>query len=144
VSRGWSLLIGVGCLIGAAWAANRSLEYRRHGIVVQGEVISVDAQVTQDSGISYSERAVVRYTPSDGGKPRILKFHWATPLLGGHEPGDKVSVRYLPDEADAAREDSLLLDWAGPAALLILGIGGLTGRLRSGQPETVLWRSSDD
>ncbi|MCK7595338.1 DUF3592 domain-containing protein [Pseudomarimonas salicorniae] len=146
MGRGWSLLFGIGFLVGAAWASQRSLEYRRHGVVVEGEVVKVDARVTRDgSSLSYSERAVVRYTPSNGGPARTLEFHWATPLLGGHEPGERVRVRYLPDEADAAREDSLLFDWLLPVVLACLGLAGLTGRLRwSRHEEHVLWRSSDN
>ena len=141
----WQRWIGIACLVAAAWATQRSWEFSRDGVVVEGDVARVDAQIAvEDHSISYSERAVVTYRRRDGGELRTLKGHWSSPLFGAHQPGDKVKVRYLPDETDAAQEDSLLVNWALPAVLLVLGISGLAGGLRSGSNEWVIWRSGND
>lgn len=146
MARGWSLLLGIGLLAGAVWAGERSLEYRRHGIVVEGTVVEVHAQLTREGdSVSYTEQPVVRYQRLHEHQPRSMTFNWASPLFGRHAPGDKVKVRYLPDDPDAAREDSLLLDWAIPTVLLILGLAGVTGRLQGSRSDDyVIWRSSDD
>jgi hypothetical protein len=143
MGTGLSRLVGVGCLLGALYCAQRTLEFRRHGEIVPGTVVAIDAQVTHDDdGVDYSERAEIRYTPRSGGKPRILRSNWNNVLFGSHDIGDTVDVRYLPDRPDDARQDSLLLDWLLPGLLLVLGAAGVTGRLQSDHsgPDRTLWR----
>lgn len=138
-----SRVIGVGCVLGALYTAHRSLEFRREGLVVEGQVVAVDARITRDDdGIGYSERVEIRYTPAAGGKPQVLKSGWNNALFGAHEVGDRVRVRHLPGRPGDAREDSLLRDLLLPALLLVLGIAGLAGRLTSSSSgaETTIWR----
>jgi hypothetical protein len=138
-----SRLVGVGCLLGALYCAQRTLEFRRHGEVVSGKVVAVDLRVTASrDGIDHEERSEVRYTPKAGGKSFVLKSNWNGALFGRHDVGDAVDVRYLPARPADAREDSLLLDWLLPLLLLALGIAGVTGRLRSDRHdwEFTLWR----
>ena len=145
MSRGWSLLVGVLCLGLAAYTTQRTLEFRRSGVVVTGEVITVDKELTlQDGAVSYSERPRVRYLPQGARTPLVMRFNWASPLFNGYEPGDPVRVRYLPDDPADAREDSLVLDWLSPVVFVLLGLGGLTNTLQRGSEEIVLWRSSED
>jgi len=142
MSRGWSLILGIGCVLGSLYVAERSLEFRRHGEVVIGTVQSVAAKLSSDKdGFDYSERAVVSYRPKAGGGPFTIKTGWATAWLSSKKLGDAVSVRYLPKQPEQAREDSLFLDWAAPLALLVLGFAGIAGKLQSSQRETVWWRS---
>ena len=143
MGTGLSRLVGVGCLLGALYFAQRSIEFRRHGEVVLGTVVAVDARVSHDDdGVDYSERAEIRYTPKGGGKPLVLTSNWNNALFGRHDIGDEVSVRYLAERPEEAREDSLLLDWLGPLLLLVLGVAGVTGRLQSDAsgPDITLWR----
>jgi len=141
MSRGWSMVIGIACLLGAVYVGKQSIEFRRHGEVVVGTVQSVDAKLTSDEkGVDYSERAVVSYTPKAGGGPFTVKTGWATAWFSSRKPGDAVAVRYLPKQPEEAREDSLILDWAAPLALLVLGIAGITGKLQSSDEERVWWR----
>jgi hypothetical protein len=145
MSRAWSLLLGIVFLGFAAYTTQRALEFRRTGVVVTGEVIAVDKQLTMEDGaLSYSERPRVRYTPNGSRRPLTMTFNWASPIFADHQPGDAVRVRYLPGNPADAREDSALLDWLWPVALVLLGIGGFTNTLRSGPAEYVIWRSSDD
>ncbi|MGQ0800186.1 MAG: DUF3592 domain-containing protein [Pseudomarimonas sp.] len=145
MGRGWSMVIGIACLLGAAYLGKQSIEFRRHGEVVIGTVLSVDAKLSTDKeGVDYSERAIVNYTPKAGGGPFTLKTGWATAWFSSTKPGDPVSVRYLPENPEEAREDSLFLDWAGPLALLVFGIAGIAGKLQEGGRETVWWRSGTD
>lgn len=145
MSRGWSFLIGVACLLGSVYFAQRSLEFRRHGEVVDGTVIAVDARISSDDdGFRFSRRAVVEYTPRAGGKPLTLRTNWSSGWFAAPAPGDRLPVRYLPEKPEQAREDNLLDDWLGPLALLALGIGGITGNLRSSRGETVWWRRGED
>jgi hypothetical protein len=137
-----SRIVGVGCLAGAVYVANLSIEFRRHGEIVTGTVVAIDAKVTHDDGaINYSERAEILYTPKGGKQPLRLHSNWASGLFSSNDIGDKVSVRYLPDRPEEARQDSLLFDWLAPLALLVLGLAGVTGRLQSSDPETTLWSS---
>lgn len=132
MGTGLSRLIGLGCLLGALYFAQRSIEFRRHGEVVLGTVVAIDARVSHDGdGLDYSERSEIRYSPKSGGKPLVLRSNWNNALFGRHDVGDRVSVRYLSDRPAEAREDSLLLDWLLPLLLLVLGVAGVTGRLRS-------------
>jgi hypothetical protein len=141
----WQRWFGIACLVAAAWATQRSWEIHRDGVVVEGKVIRVDAKVAvDDRSISYTERAVVTYRRREGGDLHTLKGHWSSPLFGAHQPGDKVMVRYLPDETDDAQEDSMLVNWVLPVVLLVLGISGLAGGLRSSGNEWVIWRSGND
>ena len=137
-----SRLVGVGCLLGALYFAHRSVEFRRHGEVVTGTVVAIDAKVThEDNRIGYSERADIRYTPKGRAQPLLLRSNWSSGLFSSNDIGDKVSVRYLPDHPEEAREDSAFLDWLAPLLLLVLGVAGVTGRLQpGGGPETTLWR----
>ncbi len=147
MSRGWSVIIGIGCLLGSVYVAERSLEFRRHGEVVVGTVQSVDSKLTSDNeGVDYSERSVVSYTPKAGGGPFLVKTGWATAWFSSTKPGDPVAVRYLPKQPEEAREDSLFLDWAAPLALLVLGIAGIAGKLQGSNDEERVWwrRGSDD
>jgi hypothetical protein len=145
VNRFLSLLIGIACLCGSAYMAKRTIEFRHHGEVVTGEVIAVDRQLTHDDdGFDLSERVRVRYTPLSGGPPLEMRTNWATAWIFHSKPGDSRSVRYLPDDPADAREDSWLVDLLGPVALLLIGIGGLSGNLTSSRPESVLWSSRDD
>ncbi len=145
MGRGWSIIIGIGCLLGSVYTAKQSLEFRRHGEVVVGTVLSVDSQLTSDEdGFDYSERTLVQYIPKGSSEPLTMRTLWASAWLSSNKPGNSVRVRYLPSAPHEAREDSLLLDWGAPLALAFLGVGGLTGTLRSSQPDTVWWRRSGD
>ena len=138
-----SRIVGIGCLLGALYAGQRSLEFRRHGEVVDGKVVAVDAKVSASrDGVDYSERTEIRYTPRSGGPPLLLKSNWNGALFGSNDVGDTVAVRYLPARPDDAREDSALRDWLLPLLLVVLGVAGLRGRLRSDDsgPEFTLWR----
>lgn len=140
MNRFLSLLIGIACLCGSAYMAKRTIEFRSHG-----EVVSVDRRLTHDDdGFDLSERVRVRYTPLSGGPPLEMRTNWATAWIFHSKPGDSRSVRYLPDDPADAREDSWLIDLLGPVALLLIGIGGLSGNLTSSRPESVLWSSRDD
>ncbi len=145
MGRGWQLLIGIACIAGSIYTAGRSLEFRRHGVVVEGTVVSVDSQLeVSGDGVSHSQRAVVRYTPASGGAALELTTIWGSALFRARREGDIVRIRHLPAAPADAREDSLFFDWAGPAALLLLGIGGLSGRLQREQRPWLVWRSGDD
>ena len=138
-----SRVIGIGCLLGALYTGQRSIEFRRHGEVVDGKVVAVDAKVTAGSeGLNYEERTEIRYTPKSGGPPLVLKSNWNNSLFGSNELGDTVAVRYLPARPDDAREDSLLRDGLLPLLLVVLGVAGVRGRLRSDDREWefTLWR----
>ena len=144
MNRLLSFIIGVACLCGSVYMAKRTIEFRRHGEVVSGEVIAVDRQLTHDDdGFDFSERTRVRYTPLSGGPPLEVRTNWQTAWIFHSKPGDSRSVRYLPDDPSDAREDSWLIDFLGPVALLLLGLGGVTGRLTSTRPESVWWSSRD-
>lgn len=141
----WQRLLGIGFLVAAAWSAHRSWEYRTHGVVVEGVVVRVDAKVAVDDGaLDHSVRPVVVWRRVDDGTEHRLEGMWSSPLLFGYDRGDRVKVRYLPGEADAARQDSLLVDWGLPVIFLVLGVSGLGGRLRSGRGEYVIWRGDGD
>ena len=141
MGRGWSMVIGIACLLGAAYVGKQSIELRRHGEVVVGIVQRLDAKLTSDKqGLDYSERAVVSYTPKAGGGLFTVRTGWATAWFSPTQPGDAVAVRYLLKQPEVSREDSLFLDWAGPLALLVLGIAGIAGKLQSSQGERVWWR----
>jgi hypothetical protein len=143
VNRFLSLLIGIACLCGSVYTAKRTIEFRRHGEVVSGEVIAVDRKLTHDDdGFDLSESTRVRYTPLSGGPPLEMRTNWQTAWLFRSKPGDSKSVRYLPDDPSDAREDSWLIDLLAPLALLLLGLGGIAGRLTSTRPESVWWSSS--
>ncbi|SFN33611.1 DUF3592 domain-containing protein [Dokdonella immobilis] len=145
MNRFLSLAIGIVCLCGSAYMAKRTIEFRRHGEVVSGEVIAVDRQLTHgEDGFDLSERTQVRYTPRSGGPPLEMHTQWGTAWIFHSKPGDPQSLRYLPDNSVDAREDSWLIDLLGPVTFLLLGVGGLTGSLTSSRPESVLWSSSDD
>ncbi|MCB1569812.1 MAG: DUF3592 domain-containing protein [Dokdonella sp.] len=145
MNRFLSLLVGVACLCGSVYMAKRSIEFRRHGEVVTGEVIGVDRQLTHDDdGFDLSERVRVRYTPLSGGPPLEMRTNWVTAWISRTKPGDPRSVRYLPDDPADAREDSWLIDLLGPVALLLIGVGAFTGNLTSSRAENVLWSSRDD
>jgi hypothetical protein len=137
-----SRIVGVGCMLGALYCAQRSIEFRRHGEVVEGRVVAVDAEITHDGdGLEYSERIEIRYTPKSGGKARVLRSGWNNTLFGRHDVGDHVIVRYLPDHPDDAREDSQFRDGLLPLMLLFFGIAGVTGRLQSSSSgaDTTIW-----
>src|SRR5687768_14703427 len=120
-----SRLVGVGCLLGALYCAQRSVEFRRHGEVVSGTVVAVDVRVTASrDGVDRAERTEIRYTPKAGGKPFVLKSNWNNALFGRHDVGDAVEVRYLPASPGEAREDNLLFDWLLPLLLVVLGVAG--------------------
>lgn len=145
MGRGWSFLLGIAFLLGAAYFAQRSLEFRRHGEVVSGTVVAVDARLSSDEdGLRYSKRALVQYTPASGGEALSMRTSWSSAWFGSLQPGDSVRVRYLPRAPQEAREDSLLFDCLGPLALLLLAVGSFTGKLRSTRGETVWWRRGVD
>ena len=139
-----SRLVGMGCLVGALYMAHRTIEFRRHGEVVSGTVVAIDARVTHDGdSVDYSERTEIRYVPRSGGKPIVMRSNWNNELFGRHDVGDVVSIRHLPDDPADAREDSLFLDWLAPLLMLVLGTAGVTGRLQSNDDgaETTIWRN---
>ncbi len=145
MGRGWQLVIGLVCVAGALYTAGRSLEFRRHGVVVDGTVVAVESMLEASAdGVSYSERTRVQYIPAGGGEPRTLDTSWRSSLVGGRREGDVVRIRHRPDAPDDAREDSLLFDWGAPVVLLLLGFGGLTGRLERAPQSWVVWRSGSD
>ena len=145
MGRGWSILIGIACLAGAVYTADQALEFHRHGEVVTGKVLSVDARLsTDESGIDYSERQLVQYTPTGSNRPLTMKTHWSSGWFFTRKPGDSVAIRYLPTSPEKAREDSRLFDWLAPIALVLLAIGGFTGRLTWSEPERVWWRRGSD
>jgi hypothetical protein len=137
-----SRVIGVGLLLGASYTAHRSLEFRREGELVVGKVVAIEAQVTHDDdSIGYSENVEIRYVPRTGGPGHVLRSGWNNVLFGAHEMGDEVTVRYLPEDPDDAREESLLRDALLPILLGALGIAGLMGRLQSSDSgaDTTIW-----
>jgi hypothetical protein len=137
-----SRVIGVGLLLGALYTAHRSIEFRREGELVVGRVVAIEAEVTHDhDSIGYSEKAEIRYVPRAGGPSRVLRSGWNNVLFGAHEVGDEVTVRYLPEDPDDAREDSLLRDALLPLLLGALGIAGILGRLQSSHSgaDTTIW-----
>lgn len=141
MGRGWSLLIGIGCLIGAFYSADQALEFHRHGEVVSGTVLSVDAKLASDEqGFDYSERQLVQYTPAGSSQPLTVRTNWTSGWLFTRKPGDSVAIRYLPTAPEKARENSPVFDWLLPIALLLLSLGGFTGRLTWSKPERVWWR----
>jgi len=141
----WSVLIGVVALGFAVYLGKQSIEYRRDGVVVVGTVKEVQRQISSDGdGPQYSERYVVVYTPQGQKQALTMRTGWHSGFLFGTKAGSAVKVRYLPQAPQEAREDSWLIDIGGPIALVLLGIGGLTGRLQSGRAETVWWRSGGD
>ncbi len=145
MGSGWSILLGIAFLLGAAYLTQRTLEFRRHGEVVSGTVIAVEAQLSSDGGgLQFSRRATISYVPKQGGKALTMRTGWVSSWFGPLQSGDRVAVRYLPKSPEDAREDSFLVDWGGPLALILMGFGGLTGKLTRGSQETVWWRSSDD
>ena len=138
-----SRLIGVGCLIGALYMTHRTIEFRRHGEIVPGTVVAIDATVTRDGhDVDYSERTEIRYVPKSGGKPLVMRSKWNNTLFGRRDIGDRVSIRHLPDDPADAREDSFFLDWLAPVLMLALGLAGVTGRLQSNGDgaDTTIWR----
>lgn len=137
-----SRVIGVGLLLGAFYTAHRSIEFRREGEQVVGKVVAIEAKVTHDAdSVGYSEQVEIRYAPRGGGPGRVLRSGWNNVLFGAHQVGDEVTVRYLPEDPDDAREDSLLRDALLPLLLAALGIAGLLGRLKSSDSgaDTTIW-----
>lgn len=130
MGRALSLILGLVCLLGAFYAAQRSLEFRRHGEVVPGVVIVTDAAPgLLADGHSYRQRLTVRYTPLAGGGPLELEAGWTSNWFTSPDPGETAEVRYLPEHPSEARLDNLFIDIVCPLGLLGLGLAALAGSL---------------
>lgn len=145
MNRALSLIVGLICLLGALFAAHRSLEFRQRGEVVPGVVLEQSSSVEPVlAGREHGRRMTVRYTPLEGGEPLELQTGITSAWFVSPEPGELLAVRYLPERPADARMDSLFLDIAGPVGLLMLGFVALTGWLGPAAhgSSRMLWRGS--
>lgn len=113
-------VIGVLCLLLAAWLWARRLRAQFSGAVAIGTVVGHEARESDDSVfhlpiVSFFDAAGKprRFTSVAGGIAR-------TPALG-----TAVTVRYLPASPEVAYIAGFLHMWSAPLALFVLGVAGL-------------------
>ncbi|MBY0409453.1 MAG: DUF3592 domain-containing protein [Burkholderiaceae bacterium] len=114
-------VVGVLCLMLAAWLSARRLRAQFFGAVASGTVAGHETRESDDS-ISYLP--VVIYIDAAG------KRHQFTSVAGGVTklpvPGTRVTIRYLPSAPEIAYVSGFLHMWSAPVALFVLGVAGIS------------------
>lgn len=86
MASGWSVLIGIGCLLGALLVAKQPLDHRRDSVVVSGAVIAVESKLSRDgAGFSFSERQRVEYMPVGSAQTLTMRTNRGSALLRSRE-----------------------------------------------------------
>ena len=119
--RTYFAIIGVLCLMLAAWLAARRLRAQFFGAVAIGTVVGHEARESDDS---ISHLPIVIFVDAAG------KQHRFTSVAGGvaktQAPGTRVTVRYLPSVPAIAYVSGFLHMWSAPVALFVLGVAGIS------------------
>jgi hypothetical protein len=104
------LLVGLAGCASAAWLGWHQWHWTRDSLVTQGVLLSAGDGV---------DRPRVRFRTDDGAVHELLALGGS---LRDRQPGDPVSVRYLPAQPDAALVDDFQGLWGGVWAMTLFGV----------------------
>lgn len=124
-------VLGLAFLLAAFWSAGEIWTERRQWSRATGTVVGTEhvIEIGRD-GTAWLERPIIEFRPAPTAPPvRFRANAWS--MWSTYDKGDPVAIRHPPGDPRAASLDSLPRDVIGPSILLLLGIAGLRGRLRS-------------
>jgi hypothetical protein len=122
-------LIGIGFLIGAYFELNSTIYFEQNAIETMGEVLRIETRSSYDSesrSTIYSDYAFIKFQNEYGMETEIEKL--VSPDFE-IEVGEKVVVRYLPENPSEAKLSVSFMDQYGLLIIfmvfgLAFGIGG--------------------
>lgn len=112
------LAVGLACLVGAAAAHVRRLDFERSAVRVEARVISLLPR-RSDHGSSPVYAPVFRFTTNDGQVVRVSSSSASSPPA--YEVGQTVPLLYDPEHPQRAEEITFSARYLAP--LLLLGLG---------------------
>jgi hypothetical protein len=111
-------LAGLGMLAGSGWTLGSTLKFRKEAQTTDGVVVDFATSRSDKGKTMYSP--IVEYRDLSGTSRQLTSS--VSSSSPGYDRGDKVQVRFLPQNPEQARIDSFLENWFLP---LILGGLGL-------------------
>jgi hypothetical protein len=136
---GWLfLLLGLGMLAGAGYAASRTAAFLRIAASAEGTVVALDESVSTDSDgrRSHTYRPVVEFTPASGAVRTFTSRTGSSPPA--YDVGERVTVLYDPQDLGEARLKGTFSLWGlaiilGGIGVVFAGIGGGMIAVRGGR-----------
>jgi hypothetical protein len=111
-------LVGLGMLVGSGWSLGSTLKFRKEATIADGVV--VDFASERDSKGKTMYAPIVEYRDLSGTSRQLTSsVRSSSP---GYDRGDKVQVRFMPQNPEKARIDSFLENWFLPLILGGMGI----------------------
>lgn len=116
------LLLGMGLLAGAGYAAWREMEFRRGAVETDGQVVEMLTRLSRDRDrgtTSYTYVPVFVFTLPDGTKRRVQGGVSSNPPCC--TVGETIRIRYRPEAPERAQMTGFMESWF--VATLLGGIG---------------------
>jgi hypothetical protein len=113
------LLIGLAGCVSAAWLGWHQWHWTRDSVVAEGVLLSMGDESARGGSDAEAHRPRIRFRAGDGSMHELRALGGS---LRGREPGDPVSVRYLPRQPESAQVDDFQGLWGGVWAMTLFGV----------------------
>jgi hypothetical protein len=110
-------LFGLNMLLTLVKVLRRQRELRQRGVIAEGDVIAYQSKSTTGGRGRTYYAPVVRFALRDGGRVQVTGSTYLQDKRYGI--GQRVTMRYLPEEPDRADLDSETNSWFVPIALVV-------------------------
>jgi len=111
-------LAGLGMLVGSGWTLGSTLKFRKEATITEGTVVDFATSRSDKGKTMYSP--VVEYRDLSGTSRQVTGS--GSSSSPGYDRGDKVPVRFMPENPEKARIDSFMENWFAPLILGGMGI----------------------
>lgn len=116
------LLIGLGASLGAVWLTVSTIRFKVTAEKTVGTVVKFEYRTSSRSRSGRTQKTwspTFEFVDASGATQRVTSSYSSSST--SRKIGDKVPVRYAPDEPQRARIDSFASYWPGTLICLCLG-----------------------